>query len=288
MPTYNYNAYFLVEEIHKQLLETNNVFEIICVDDGSQSSLNSENNKINNLSSSRFIELTENIGRSAIRNLLIKESNFNWLLFLDADGFPVSDNFIQDYIEIIKNNLFKPKVFCGGRKHRDLKNSLRTSFGIKREEVLVEKRKKEPYRYFFTSNFLATREIFNEVNFYENLTTYGYEDYFIGKQLEKQGIKVVHIDNPVFHEQIEDNEAFIEKTKQGLENLMFLKKNFPEDFRQMKLLKVFNFFEQTFLIHFLKNKHIYFAKKAVETSLLIYFDLFRISYLDYLQRRKNR
>ena len=37
IPTYNYNAVSLVKELHKQLLDSNIVFEIICIDDGSKS-----------------------------------------------------------------------------------------------------------------------------------------------------------------------------------------------------------------------------------------------------------
>ena len=57
IPTYNYNAFSLVEEIHKQLVEARISFEIICLDDGSQSKINKNNNQINSLSFSSFDSL---------------------------------------------------------------------------------------------------------------------------------------------------------------------------------------------------------------------------------------
>ena len=46
IPIYNYNAYPLVLELHKQCLECEIEFEIICQDDASGSDLNIENEKI--------------------------------------------------------------------------------------------------------------------------------------------------------------------------------------------------------------------------------------------------
>ena len=43
IPTYNYNAFFLVDKIHQQLILAQIAFEIICFDDGSKSDLNAEN-----------------------------------------------------------------------------------------------------------------------------------------------------------------------------------------------------------------------------------------------------
>ena len=98
IPTYNYNAFLLVKEIHQQLTLGEIDFEIICLDDGSKSSINTKNEEINKFSFTSFKSLPKNIGRSAIRNLLAKKATYNWLLFLDADVIPVKSNFIKNYI----------------------------------------------------------------------------------------------------------------------------------------------------------------------------------------------
>ena len=88
IPTYNYDITHLVYELHKQATKAKIDFEIICFDDGSKSEINSKNDSINQLNYSKFKELPLNIGRSAIRNLLAKEGQYENLLFIDAGTFP--------------------------------------------------------------------------------------------------------------------------------------------------------------------------------------------------------
>ena len=76
IPTYNYTAFSLVKEMHQQLILEAIKFEIICLDDGSHSPLNSKNEKINTLSFSSFKSLEKNIGRSAIRNVLAHTAKY--------------------------------------------------------------------------------------------------------------------------------------------------------------------------------------------------------------------
>ena len=104
IPTYNYNAVSLVKELHKQLLDSNIVFEIICIDDGSKSLLNQFNQEINTLAFGSFIALKENIGRSAIRNYLSKKSSYQWMLFFYSDVLPTGSDFIHNYLKGITNN----------------------------------------------------------------------------------------------------------------------------------------------------------------------------------------
>ena len=49
IPVYNYNVVPLVLELHKQCLECEIDFEILCQDDASNSELNEENEIINGL-----------------------------------------------------------------------------------------------------------------------------------------------------------------------------------------------------------------------------------------------
>ena len=116
IPTYNYNVYPLVLELHKQCLECQIEFEIIVFDDASKSELNIENEKINSLTNCFFKILELNIGRSSIRNLLAKQSKFENLLFLDADTIPISKDFIKNYVSNIDVD---EKVIYGGIKYQN-------------------------------------------------------------------------------------------------------------------------------------------------------------------------
>ncbi len=286
IPTYNYNCYPFVKELHNQFIATNIKFQIICLDDGSKSDFNIENNKINNLTNAYFEELKKNFGRSAIRNLLVKKAAFEWLLFLDADGFPKNKNFIQKYLDLIKSEN-KYIGYVGGRIHKkDERKNLRVKFGIKREELSVNERNKSPYRFLFTSNMMLNKSVFKETNFNENLKGYGYEDVLFGNSIRDKGYKVLHINNPVYHLQIEQNKIFIDKTKQGLANLFYLKNKKLVTENDIKLLKYFNKIEKFKINNLLKNKVNFFSKLAIKTSSLTFYDLFKLSYLCYLKDKK--
>ncbi|HEX8017692.1 MAG TPA: glycosyltransferase, partial [Flavobacterium sp.] len=165
IPTYNYNVYNLVLELHKQCMELGITFEIIVIDDGSNTSI-LENEKINTLQYSRYEMLHSNIGRSKIRNLLAQKGNYQWLLFLDADVFPKNKNFISAYIQCINN---EEKTVNGGLLYPEKKperNKLfRWIYGKKREALPPEKRKKNPYLSFLTLNFLINKSVFEKVSF---------------------------------------------------------------------------------------------------------------------------
>lgn len=280
IPTFNYNCFPFVRELHIQLLKEKINFEIICFDDGSNSELNLENEKINSLSNSKFEALKINLGRSSIRNSLVREAKHDWILFLDADGFPVENNFIKTYLNNINNFGQNFSGFVGGRVHeRKKKKNLRVNFGIKREELPVDIRNKNPYRFFFTSNIALKKVIFESINFNEKLIGYGYEDLLFGNEMREKKYKISHINNPVYHLNIEDNVVFINKTKQGLNNLFFLKQQKLIHEKDIKILIYFNKIKRLGLKSIMKNKLNFFINKAINTSSLFYYDLFKLSYL---------
>ena len=114
IPTYNYNTFSLVNELQKQAKETGIEFEILVLDDGSQK-LETENNKINELDFCSFEILKENIGRSAIRNLLAKKASFDNLLYLDSDTIPVANDFISNYLIHLNE---EEKIVYGGIQYQ--------------------------------------------------------------------------------------------------------------------------------------------------------------------------
>ena len=63
-------------------------FEVLCYDDGSK--LHKEQNKrIGSLKNVTYKKFSSNIGRTAIRQKLGSDANFDWLLFVDADMMPI-------------------------------------------------------------------------------------------------------------------------------------------------------------------------------------------------------
>ena len=149
IPCFDYNAYPLVSVLEKQALMLKIDFEIICIDDGSFSSKNDLNQKINLLTNSKFIESKKNIGRINNRLLLAEKSQYEWLIFLDVDTLPNEDNFLKNYIE----QLNRGTLIIGSCIYKKPENenfSLRYKFGKFREEIKSDIRNKNAYKYILS------------------------------------------------------------------------------------------------------------------------------------------
>lgn len=283
IPTYNYNAFILVNTIHQQLVLAQIAFEIICFDDGSKSELIAENEKINSLENARFKVLEYNIGRSAIRNLLAKEATHKWLLFLDADVLPTNNQFIKNYIACFNTT---KTVFCGGLLYQHKKENLdllRYKFGKKHEEISIEIRKENPNKYFFTSNFLIEKEVFKTVIFEEMLKKYGREDLLFSLKLIKSDYKIEHLENEVYHLGIDENKVFVAKTKKAMENLVFLEEEHLIDNEEIALLKVAKKLKNFKLSRFAGNFYPTFEKLAIKNSNVFYFNCMKVCYVCFLK-----
>lgn len=279
IPTYNYNAFLLVKNIQKQLVLEKIPFEIICFDDGSNSSININNEEINTLSNATFIAFKKNVGRSAIRNLLAEKATFNWLLFLDADVLPVSNNFIKNYIKYFNSDKI---VFCGGIKYQDSTENqkyLRYKYGKKNEEISLNKRRQNPSKYFFTSNFLIQKAVFSKIKFEEKLVDYGREDLLFSMDLIKEGYKIEQIANEVYHLGIDDNALFIKKTKKAMKNLIFLEKSNLIDADSLQLLKLINKISKFKLLKAAAFLQPVFENLAKNKSSVFFLNCMKVSYL---------
>ena len=278
IPTYNWNALQLVYKLQKQLEKENCIYEIIVLDDASKSELTIYNQEINKIPNCFFEELPVNMGRSKIRNMLAQRANYDWLLFLDADVDPVSEKFISIYLSEINK---KKKVIVGGIAYSKCEGNgnLRWKQGKQSEEKRIEERIKLPYKYFFTGNFLIEKETFYQIYFDETIREYGYEDLVFSKQLEKHNIQVWQILNEVYHLGIDENAAFISKTKEALQNLILLikeKKLTVKDVKIMQVYRKIQFLRLPFILHFFAES---FEKRAEKKSSLFYYQLFRLAYL---------
>lgn len=226
IPTYNYDCYDLVLELHRQATELNIEFEIIVADDCSKTEL-PRLHLINQLSNCQLIKPQHNLGRAKIRNFLANKSQYNHLLFLDSDSFPAHNNFIKNYIDFIPQNL----TILGGRIYnnaQDEHHTLLTKYGI------IKERNNNPVHIsnapFTSPNFLIPKTIFNKIRFNENIKGYGHEDTIFGIELSRLNIPYYRFDNPIIHLQIEDNQTFIHKTNESIQNLynIYKTQQYPE------------------------------------------------------------
>ncbi len=220
IPIYNEAVGPLVHKLAEQahgLLD----FEILCFDDGSEASFQSVNKTtLGNIPEVEYREMSSNLGRSKIRNVLADAAKGEYLLFMDCDSKVVRDDYLATYVKSLDPNT----LLYGGRCYDPIppKNSkflFHWTYGIQREQQQVTVRKERPYHSFMTNNFLIPTIHFQQIRFDESLTQYGHEDTLFGMELKKQGINILHLDNPLEHTGLETAEVFLDKTQKGIENL---------------------------------------------------------------------
>ncbi len=282
IPCFDYNAYPLVSILEKQALMLKIDFEIICIDDGSFSSKNDLNQKINLLTNSKFIELKKNIGRINNRLLLSEKSQYEWLIFIDVDTLPNEDNFLKNYID----QLNKGTLIIGGCTYKKPDNenfSLRYKFGKFREEISSDIRNKNPYKYISSCNFMCKRDVLIDILASINTISYG-NDYVFGSLIKKKEIDIKHIDNPVLIDNIDENQIFIKKTHHALDNLIssYNKKIIKK--HSISILKAYIILD-TLLMKNIFVKITDLFKNLLNRNLhckdpnLFLFDLYRLNYL---------
>ena len=286
IPCYDFNAYPLVNILEKQALMLNINYEIICIDDGSFSSKNEINQKINLLTNAKFIESKKNLGRIKNRILLAEKSQYDWLLYIDVDTIPKNEDFLANYIAFFKKEVI---IFggCSYNKPQNKNSNLRYKFGKFREEIIASTRNKNPYKYISSSNFMCRKNILlNTLKKIESIS-YG-NDYIFASLLKQDKVNITHIDNKVIIENIDDNQKFLRKTEQALENLLKCYKKGLLNIHSISILSAYEFLDK-FLLKKIFVKSTNLCKKIIDNNLvkqnpnLFLFDLYRLRYLCQLK-----
>ena len=222
IPTRNDDCSQTVSKLLEQARrETSLDFEILLADDASDNAeVIRQLNIIGNQEGCRLIRLKENVGRAAVRNMLAREAKYDKVLFIDA-GVDINN---QDFLKTYILHANDADIVCGGWKTEvgaeTAKANLRAKYELDCEKNHTPlQRNKHPSRSFRTVNFLVHKDILLNNPFPADMTGYGYEDVVFGKQAEKAGCTVLHIDNPVVYKSYEDNEAFVSKTIQSVNTL---------------------------------------------------------------------
>lgn len=225
IPVYNYRVSELLQVLRKQVVQLKMPVEIIVIDDGSESIFKDFNANHKNLAD-QYIELPENIGRAAIRNRFVQYAKYAFMLFIDCDCMPGSENYLGRYASILHAD--SSAVWCGGRIYDKEKPSkqkrLRWTYGKKIESKPSIERARDPYRTFHTNNFIVRRDLLQRFPFDESLRGYGHEDTMFGYVMKQNHIPIVHLDNPVINMHLEDNKRFLDLTDEGLLHLRKISK----------------------------------------------------------------
>ena len=270
IPVYNFDVNNLVKDLNTQILSEGIDAEIILIDDCSEKKFVDLNkNLITN--SYRFVFLDKNIGRSKIRNLFLNYTKGEYLLFLDCDGKIIDKYFIKNYLKCINEKT--PDVIYGGRKVDEKpppsEFRLRWRFAVERENHQVRLRIKSPYLDFQTNNFVVKKSVLEKNLFDETILQYGYEDLIFAMDLCQKRIKIHHIDNPIYNNDVEENPVFLEKADQSAKSLAHLIKKRKELVvqSQIKLAKIYFLLSRTGGV-FVYKLIFRFAKPYIKRKLL--------------------
>lgn len=226
IPTYNMNCLCLVTDLQKQCEELQAQYgesfdyEILVADDASTDEIIvNKNELIEYLPNCEYIRMASNVGRVPLRNWLLTNSRFDYVLFIDADAAVISDDFVLMYWE----NRHEKSVIVGGIKSPDTAqrgHELRLKYELVAEQQrTLSYRQAHPHDFFTTFNVMFHRTVLELVMFDERITEYGYEDALMGVKLAQMNIPVIHIDNPLLHTGINDNLSFLTNSEAALRML---------------------------------------------------------------------
>jgi len=296
IPVYNVNITSLVLELEIQINQSDSEVELIVIDDRSLDKVRNQNNSC--LKRHVYIKLNKNVGRSRIRNMFLDYSKYDNLLFLDCDVEVIKENFLVNYIKALKHN--PCDVVCGGLEYSKVKplkeNVLRWKFGSQRECRAVALRNENPYASFMTSNFIIKKKMLLLNPFDENLTKYGHEDTLLGFQLRLAGKKILHIQNPVLHADVESNVNFLNKTEIAIQNLIVvyntveLKKEFSNSVKLLKFtstIEKYNLNKWILLFFKILRKPVFSLLKKGYTCRLFFFDFYKLGLTCYYKNKIN-
>ena len=202
IPMYRYDCSQLVADLRKQGDALGVGYEIIVADD----------EKLR-------------LGRARVRNWLADKAQGEKLLFIDCDAGVDDAHFLERYLEAST----QAPVVCGGQHNVPTLPSPDVSLRFRYEAAArhqreAARRNERPYERFSSFNFLIDSATFRNIGFDERFTEYGHEDTLFGAELERRGIGILHIDNPLLNTDIETNAVFLDKSRTALRSLKRMEK----------------------------------------------------------------
>ena len=221
IPIYDFNVVDLVHTLLRQADSCGVAVEILAFDDRSQRYYEEANRVLRSEPRVRYLALLENLGRSRIRNRLADLARGEWLLFLDCDMTPVSDQYLQHYVTAVRGNMGMD-VICGGvdlgaqPEKLDIRLQWRVASDTQRVNQWL--RQKDILDVVSTGNFLIRRSLFKQMRFAEELTGYGQEDRLFSLNLKEAQKSILWIANPMRHQNYEPNEEYLRHLDEAIVN----------------------------------------------------------------------
>lgn len=234
LPVYRYDVRPLVTELLRQRKAIGVNVEILVYDDASPDDGDWGKAELRQTEGITYVELKTNLGRATIRNRLAREAYYDYVILMDADGWPNRD-YLQRWLDEVRDIIIMqgdehPEfVSVGGRYYapeppKDETLHLHWWYGSQRESLSASQRNQQGYRAFHSNNFLAYRSVLLRHPFPEDHTGYGHEDTLWGQQLEALGVPLYNLENAVIHLGLEASYVFLKKQREAIRNLALLRR----------------------------------------------------------------
>ena len=258
--------------------------EIILLDDASDEVYVASNQKLSEVDFIFHYRNDMNLGRTTTRNMLAGTARYEHLLFLDSDVKVMRPDFIIKYNEQMRAEV---EACCGGiaydeNEPSEIRYKLHWKYGTQRETKAG----------FLSSNLLIRKDLFFKTDMGINLDQYGHEDTLWGIQLNRKGVDIKFIDNPVLHEGLEETPVYIKKSLQAVENLITLEKIINGELlaQHVKLFAWYKKLDNLFLTRIIEKGEAIFHKRIIENlssydPSLHYFDWLRLAHL--IRKKKS-
>lgn len=292
IPEYNYDCRSLIKGLVSQCSDAGIAYEILVMDDCSDAFL-AENRQMNDLAGVRFIESAEHLHAARIRNKLAKLARYEHLLFLDCDLQIIDNQFINRYLAAFSQAGVLVGSIIYQEEVPDRLYRLRWKYGKVRESRPAYLRNKSPWNAFASANFCIEKELFNLVQFDENFNDYGHEDTLFGLQLKSLGLSILHLDNPLFHKGLDENQRFLEKSLTAVKKYCTQPQfSDPACADEVRIFRVYNQCRKRRLdgilaLCFTASQHLLRKQLCSANPNLMLFDLYRLGYLCKLVRKHN-
>lgn len=263
------------------LNQTYSPYEVIVIDDGSEDNTKESLVKFSGYKNFRYISVKERKGPAYCRNLGVKESRGEIIIFIDSDIFVLPD-FIESHIEAHKShpkmNVAVGPVIAISKLDGDLP---------KKGSILDFSN-----AYFASGNASLHRDIYLRAGgFDEVFNVYGWEDIDFGLKLKRLGVRSIKVPKAVgYHYQPlpkeEDLMSLIKKEQERARTALYLYRKYPTlEVKLMiqlsslhrslnKILTGFGYINKDRVIKILNSDKSYNLKRFVLTVFLtkVYLD----------------